>query len=136
MAKLVPRLLLIAVALFAVAGCSPSTKGEVSGTVTMDGKPVEDGMIAFFSVDRSAPTAGGRISDGRYDVVVNPGLCRVEIRVSKVVGEKKLYETADSPVRPIRAEALPPRYNDQSELQIDVKLGTNEQNYDLTTNGA
>lgn len=116
-----------------VVGCSPATKGEVSGTVSIDGTPVENGMISFYAVDGNAPTAGGRILNGKYSVEVNPGLCRVEIRVSKAVGEKKLYDTPDSPVRPILAEALPPKYNDRSELQLDVKLGDNEQDYDLTT---
>jgi hypothetical protein len=127
------RWLWIALALAAAAGCSPPTTGEVRGTVTMDGEPIENGMIAFFSADGSAPTAGGRITNGDYRVEVKPGLCRVEIRASKVVGEKKLYETADSPVRPVRAEALPPKYHDQSQLQLDVKLGDNTQNYELST---
>lgn len=120
-------------AILVFAGCAPPTTGEVRGTVSLDGVPIETGMIAFFSVDGSAPTAGGRISAGKYVVEVKPGLCRVEIRAAKVVGEKKLYETADSPVRQVRAEALPPMYNDQSQLELDVKLGDNEQDFELSS---
>jgi hypothetical protein len=51
--------------------------------------------------------------------------------VPKVVGTKKIYDTPDSPVMPITVEALPARYNEETELKIDVKPGTNTQDFHL-----
>jgi hypothetical protein len=116
-----------------ITGCSEPTVGTVSGTITVDGAPVKSGSIAFFPVDGRSSTSGAEIVDGQYTATVAPGSARVEIRVSKVVGQKKLYDTPDSPVQPIMAESLPTKYNDATELTLDVKLGENRQNYDLKT---
>lgn len=116
-----------------VQGCSKPTMGEVNGSVTVDGEPAKTGSIAFFAIDRMSPTAGGEITDGHYSARVPPGECRIEIRVSKVVGQKRLYDSPDSPVQPLFAEVLPPKFNDDSELTLDVKLGKQEQDFDLRT---
>ena len=79
------------------------------------------------------PTVGAPIVDGRYTAQVKPGLCHVQVRVSKVVGEKKLYDMPDSPIHKVMAESLPAKYNDATELQFNVQPGRNEQNYDLST---
>lgn len=111
--------------------CSRSNLGSVSGTVTVDGEPAKVGAISFFAVDGKAPTAGAQIVDGAYSAKVSPGQCMVQVRVSKIVGEKKLYDTPNSPVRKVWAEVLPARFNDNTELRLDVKLGENRQDYDL-----
>jgi hypothetical protein len=105
--------------------------GIVTGSVTVDGEPAKVGAISFFAVDGRAPTAGAPIVDGKYTAQVNPGMCMVQIRVSKVVGKKKIYDTSDSPVREVWAEILPPKYNDNTQLTLDVKLGENKQDYEL-----
>jgi hypothetical protein len=116
-----------------IPGCGAPTVGDVSGNVTVDGEPAKSGSIAFFAVDGMSSTAGGAITDGQYAVRVPPGECRIEIRVSKVVGEKKLYDAPDSPVQPILAEVLPPKYNDDSELTFDVKPGKQKHDFNLQT---
>jgi hypothetical protein len=112
-------------------GCSRSNLATVTGSVTVDGEPAKVGAISFFAVDGRAPTAGAQIVDGKFSAQVTPGLCTVQIRVSKIVGKKKVYDTPDSPVREVWAEVLPPKYNDDSQLQLDIKPGTNTQDYDL-----
>ncbi|MCC6493005.1 MAG: hypothetical protein IT424_08285 [Pirellulales bacterium] len=116
-----------------VLGCAEPTEGLVSGRVTVDGAAPASGSIAFFPADGRSGTAGAAIKDGQYAARVAPGVSKVEIRVSKVVGQKKLYDAPDSPVKPVLAELLPARYNDESELTIDVKLGENEKDWELTT---
>src|SRR5690349_10947099 len=96
-------------------GCSRSDRATVSGTVTVDGEPAKVGAISFFAVDNKAPTAGAQIVDGTYSAEVTPGMCMVQVRVSKIVGEKKLYDTPNSPVRKVWAEVLPAKYNDNTE---------------------
>ncbi len=116
-----------------VGGCKKRTTGTVSGVVTIDGTPVKTGAISFFPTNRKAATAGGEITDGQYSAEVAPGVAKVEIRVPKVVGQKKLYNTPDSPVRPIMAEVLPAKYNDETQLTVDVQLGTNQHDFPLTS---
>ena len=128
------RRLALAAALLMAAGCSGTpTKGDVAGTVTIDGVPAEQGAITFSPVDGQSATAGGTIEQGRYAAQVSPGKMKVEIRVAKVVGQRKLYDTADSPMAPIMEEVLPAKYNDATELVVEVQLGENEHNFDLTT---
>ncbi|HEY1187285.1 MAG TPA: hypothetical protein VGE74_06485, partial [Gemmata sp.] len=60
-----------AVAAFAAAvalvGCSDEPQFvDVSGTVSYEGKPVEDGAVTFVPTDGKGQTAGGTIKDGHY----------------------------------------------------------------------
>jgi hypothetical protein len=118
--------------LFAV-GCEKPTKGVVSGIVTVDDVPAKSGSIGFFPVDERSTTAGGEIVDGRYEAEVPFGKFNVEIRVPKVVGEKKLYNTPNSPIMPLLEESLPAKYNDQTVLTIDVGPGENRRDFQLST---
>jgi hypothetical protein len=126
------RQILLFIACAALVGCSRSNMGTVTGSVTVDGEPAKVGAISFFAVDGRAPTAGAPIVDGQFKAQVKPGLCIVQIRVSKVVGKKKIYDTPNSPVREIWAEVLPAKYNDNTQLKLDVKRGENPQEYALT----
>lgn len=125
------RIVCVVASLLLAVGCGDSNMGTVTGTVKVDGELPESGSIAFFPVDRKSPTTGTSIVNGAYEAKVPIGLSQVQIRVSKKVGEQKLYDTPDSPIQPVLAEVLPPKYNDQTELQIDVKPGENKQDYEL-----
>ena len=115
------------------AGCGKSNIGVVTGTVTVDGAPAKSGSIAYFPTNKKSSTAGSEIRDGSYTANVALGATKVEIRVPKVIGQKKLYDTPDSPVKQVLAESLPAKYNDQTELTLDVQPGKNRQDYDLKT---
>ncbi|QDU88922.1 hypothetical protein Pla175_23060 [Pirellulimonas nuda] len=118
-------------------GCGGPKEGFaiVRGAVIVDGAPVDAGKISFFPLGGAANPVGTGISQGKYVIEVPIGESRIEVRVSKVVGEKRLYNTPDSPVRKIFAESLPDKYNNESELQIDVKPGENTRDLDLSTSG-
>jgi hypothetical protein len=120
-----------------VSGCGDAgpPMGEVTGTVTVDGEPAQEGAISFYPTDGKSSTAGAAIKGGRYTAQVPVGESKVEIRVSKIVGHRKLYDTPDSETQPILEQVLPAKYNDQTELLIDVASGANEQNYDLESRG-
>ncbi len=121
------------IAVFLIAGCAKPTMGVVTGAVTVDGEPAKSGSIAFFPVNGKSPTAGAEIVDGEYTAQVSPGASKVEIRIPKVVGQKKLYDTPDSPTQPIVEEVLPAKYNDATELTIEVQLGDNQHDFQLET---
>ena len=121
--------------LFALVGCdSGPPMAEVKGTVTFEGKPVEEGAIRFEAVDGKSPTAGGTIKDGQYSAKVPVGAMKVAISGSKGTGKKKkLYDTPDSPEMEEKIPLLPPKYADYSktELTFEVKRGVNEKSWDL-----
>jgi hypothetical protein len=120
-------------ALIVVAGCAEPTRGFVSGTITVDGAPAKSGSIAFFPVDGKSSTTGGVITEGQYRAEVPFGAQKVEIRVPKKVGEKKAYDAPNSPMIDILAESLPAKYNDATELTLDVKPGENQKDFQLKT---
>lgn len=119
--------------LVAVVGCGGGPP-ELTGKVTLDGKPVEIGTITLTPADGKGQTAGGPIKDGAYTVADAPlGTVKVSISGQKVVGKRKLYNTPDSPEMPVTVEALPARYNQQSTLTLDVKAGKNSKDWELSS---
>jgi hypothetical protein len=117
-------------ALFVMTGCGGET--TVSGNINVDGKRLPEGSITFFPVDGKTNTAGDKIFDGRYGPVKVPvGSMKVSISAPKIKGYKKLYNTPNSPERPLFAEALPEKYNEKTELRMDVKPGPNQKDFEL-----
>jgi hypothetical protein len=121
-------------ALASVAGCAPAG-ATISGTVTLDGAPLEDANISF------VPQASGQkqaswatITGGKYAIPASAGLgtgvFRVEIRASRATGEK-----ANDPTLISTKEVVPARYNSRSELVADLKPGQNVANFDLKSKG-
>jgi hypothetical protein len=118
--------------LLALVGCGQGPKmAEVSGKVSVDGKPIEKGAITFIPENGVGPTTGGTIEEGEYAVLVPYGRMKVSISAPKVVGMKKLYNTKHSIERPVTAESLPARYNEKTELVVDVAPAKNEKNWEL-----
>ena len=118
------------VAVFAV-GCSKGRPtGDVHGTVTVNGQPVSEGAVRFIPVNGDTPATGGTIRDGKFQVQVPVAKQRVEIS-SNVVDKEKTppNATGDQIVMKI---LVPPRYNIQSELTLDVVPGLNEPDFKLT----
>ena len=80
-------ILIVAVGLVApwLLGCggAPST---VSGAVSYDGRPVDNGWITFLPVDGKGPTCGGPITVGKYQAdLLTPGKKTVQIIGVKAV---------------------------------------------------
>lgn len=116
------------------AGCGPkSDMTTVSGMVMVDGKPAEQGSISFIPVNGMTATTGAVIEEGKYVSQAPLGESKVEIRVPKIVGKKKLYDTPDSPMQEIMEEVLPPKYNEATELRFTGVEGKNEKNWELQT---
>lgn len=103
----------------------------ITGTVTVDGKAPATGAISFVAIDGLTPNTGTEIKDGKFSSEVPIGESKVEIRVPKVVGKKKLYDTPGSPEQDVMVEVLPPKFNEQTELRFTAKKGRNENNWDL-----
>jgi len=106
--------------------------GTVTGQVTFDGQPVKDGHVSFTPVDGKGQTGGAPIADGRFKAEQVPATkMKVALHGNKVIGTRKAYDTPESPVMPDVVELLPPKYNFNSELTLDVKRGSQDVKYDL-----
>jgi hypothetical protein len=115
--------------LYGVAGCSQGpTYYPVSGTVTLDGKPLEHGDIFFVDISGRYGPDPGRIEDGRFQFKAKAGKKRVQISASKIfVGGAK-----GAGGEPVPEEFLAPEYNAQSKLTGEVKPeGPNEFEFKL-----
>jgi hypothetical protein len=115
-------------------GCSQGPAvGTVTGEVTFEGQPVQKGYVIFSPSDGQSQTAGAEIVDGKFKAERVPVTkMKVELHGVKKTGKKiKAYDTPDSPVSEEEIELLPPKYNFNSELTLDVKPGTQHEKYDL-----
>lgn len=81
-----PRgLAIAAMALISLAGCGPANTA-VTGAVSYNGEPVEEGAISFRPEGGTGQSFGGRITDGRYSIEeASPGAKKVV-----VIGVKKI----------------------------------------------
>ena len=129
MVTCLPRFALILA--ICVAGCSGSKLTPVSGNVTLDGQPLAEGTIHFAPADGQAPSQAAVIKDGSYKTELNKTGYKVQIyspKPSKVVA--KLDENGPGG-GPRVEELLPPRYNIQSDLKLNISGPTTTANFEL-----
>jgi len=125
----------------ALGGCTPSGPelGQVSGVVTLDGSPLPEAFVFF------KHTNGGRIAravtdeEGKYQLnfslsnsgaIVGPNDVRISTKVEALRDDagKMIPGTG-------KKELVPKKYNQDTELKVDVQRGKNELNFDLSSAG-
>ncbi len=129
---------LLALAALSLAGCGTSSTGRcpVQGAVSYGGEPVDDGGIAFIPEGGGEMPlrATGEIHDGRYDLDSSrgpyPGKYRVEIYWFKKTG-RTLTSPSGKATREETRQAIPPKYNEKTQLEVEIKPGHNTRNFDL-----
>ena len=125
----------ICLLLVPVIGCGRSEGPKtaiVTGQVTLDGTPLDEGSINFLPSDGNGVPSGAKISAGAYRAEVPLGEKRIEIRAPKIVGQKDAYEgDPQSPKINIIEERIPLRYNAQSELKANVYATTPATDFQL-----
>jgi hypothetical protein len=98
----------------------------LSGTVSIDGKPMTKGLVRFISLDPDLPRAyGSYIKDGRYEVPVEFGItpARYQVEFSSI-GAEDLQRLLDaSGAQTDVKEEIPARFNRNTEVQIDLSAG-------------
>ena len=126
---------LISIALLASlatsAGCSASKLTPVTGLVTLDGQPLAEGTIHFAPAKGDASTQAAVIKAGSFSTELHNTNYKVQIfapKPAKVVA--KLDENGPGG-GPRVEELLPPRYNIQSELTLQVSGPTKAANFEL-----
>jgi hypothetical protein len=144
-----PRIVSILATLTAVlfiVGCGGPAAVDgrygVSGTVTLDGEPLNNGTISFSPTAQSGRGSGSVIRDSRYEIPADKGMnvgeYFVRINAAEDVGEmdgaarERLMNNPDSRKPP--KELIPAQYNDQSQHKVTITVdGPNEFNFDIAT---
>jgi hypothetical protein len=129
----------------AAAGCGAPDdelpRQAVSGRITLDGKPLERGMISFAPLGgggASPVSVGAVIREGSYSIARAGGPVPGSYRVA-IISEGGAPEAADAAPGPgelksARKEPIPARYNAATTLKADVvKGGSNTFDYELTS---
>lgn len=131
MLRRIARVCLVSVTA-ACIGCSGDGRVAVSGTVTLDGKPLDKGTIEFAPAEGAAGMlGGGMISNGEYSVPADKGLLPGTYTVRIYSAEPPSGEAADQELPPggekggypMAKDVIPPQYNSQSTLTAEVKSG-------------
>lgn len=120
-------------------GCRPAVRLPVgqgmtiaSGTVNWEGVPLEWGRVSFVPLNGTENNPDdifiAAITQGKFEVEIEPGTYRVEIRQFKDGASSGDENTPTSSV-----QVLPKKYNDKSEMTADVTSdGPNMFTFDLT----
>lgn len=110
----------------AFIGCGDSGPelGQISGTVTVDGQPVE-GLQVEFQPEQGRPAMGFTDQQGHYTVEYTAG------RAGAMLGphQVRISVPAGSQV-PVK---IPAKYNSRTELTAQVEPGSNQFDFQLST---
>jgi hypothetical protein len=130
---------LVALVCWAISGCGGRTTATVTGTVTLDGKPVPAGTVSFFASDQD-PVSVPISSDGTYTATDVPtGPVKVAVltplapseRVAGATQMKRRFGRGKPMPSTINVVSVPTKYSDpaRSGLGLDVNAGS--QPYDI-----
>jgi hypothetical protein len=135
------RLFGIYVALCAV-GCSsgPSTDysavdlSQVSGTITRDGQPLAGARVRFFAEDGLTFSHGVTDAAGRYTLQFDSAQSGTQkgkktVRITSGGGGDP-EEGEEAPAK-ASDDTIPPEYNTESKLIVDVTDSSHEFNFDI-----
>lgn len=116
-----------------ILGCGgtpkdPLKRQPVSGNVTLDGKPMDQGSISFQPLTEAGATASGAtIAAGHYKIPAESGLAPGEYRVVILSPEPEAPRSADemmnNPSTEPRKERVAPKFNTATELKVSIKEG-------------
>lgn len=126
----------VMLASLALIGCSSqSDRSRVQGDVSYNGEPVDDGGIAFVpDGGGDADRATGMIRDGHYDLDStrgpHPGKYHVEIYWNKKTG-RQITSPSGKATKDETKQAIPPKYNEHTELTVEIKPGRNTLDFNL-----
>ena len=126
---------------FCLAGCTPSSGpiGRVTGEVTFDGAPVEEGIVSFLNREQGLAaqaalgaggtfevrsSAGRGLPPGKYEVAIMPPTVKIPDTAETVGGEG--FKEVDN---------IPQKYRSavSSGLVAEVSEGTNHLEFAMTS---
>lgn len=119
-----------------LAGCGAGDGMiTISGSVTLDGEPVEDGSISLMPINGGS-MGGGLIENGYYTAKSSPGEMAVQIHAHKMVTKKNpTREEVERGLTEDSVSIIPNVYNRQSKLRITVAPDQKNFEFNLTKDG-
>ena len=120
-----------------LTGCGEiEDRGEVRGTVRLDGQPLDEGAIQFVPTEGNpGPPAWTTIRNGTFHIPAQTGPSigkhRIVVNSIKATGRKLPPPIPGSEPVDERVETIPKRYNKESTLQREIKQGENVIDLDL-----
>jgi hypothetical protein len=124
---------ILTLALGFLAGCGPAS-ATITGEVTVDGKPVENGVISYVPADGNGVPVTATILNGKYEVKTVVGKKSVQISVPVVIGRRKESNSPDAPIVELTEESLPEKYHAKTELTFEVVAGKNTKDWSVESN--
>ncbi len=138
--------LLVLLTTLLVAGCGSHDKWKegrpktyfTSGTVTLDGTPVDGAIVTFEPVDAVTGKPGTAVTDknGYFEVqTFDPGDGLTEGKHKVAIRKSQLVDASGKVVTEVNSDAalkekhlIPPRYSEtkSSKLEVDIKQETNK----------
>ena len=127
-----------------VLGCSTSSRSSVTGTVTLDGQPLDHGTLQLIPDDGNAVKvpSGAVIQNGKYSIPSDPGIPdgTYTVRISSpepTVAPPgfSIHNPGSLPppdVKPV--DRVPKEWNTESTHKIEVKKGRNSFVFNVTSN--
>ena len=116
--------------LMSVSGCGGSSDqpdlGSVSGTVTLDGKPVA-GVKVVFKPELGRPAAANTDAEGKYTLLYLDGVEGCKLGPNSV--------SFDWPPGSTNAVGIPAKYTGAEQFKFDVKPGPNTFDLKMESDG-
>jgi hypothetical protein len=150
------RMLAVAIAALGwtiASGCAPGgpTLGKVTGQVTLDGKPLPNVAVTFMPAGEGGSASGITDANGNYELthangkgtpvgknkvaVTTKQKPQESIDMSKIPSDSPEYakalEQSQSGYNVIFKEPIPEKYNVKTELEFEVKSGSQVINLEL-----
>jgi hypothetical protein len=116
--------------LLAIPGCGSSDYVPVRGTVTLGGKPLSGGTVAFKNVAQGPMGYGTIQTDGKYEAKTGSktGLMPGEYQVTVVATEQAVPKGLSEPVPKI---LTPPRYANVATSGLRYTVSATGEIYDI-----
>jgi hypothetical protein len=115
------------------AGCGGDLNlGQVAGTVTLNGQPVEGAIVLFHPRQGGSPSAAKTDTSGNYVLRYTRHEDGAEIGEHSVqISTFTQGDPDGDPPVPAVPERIPPKYNRHTELTVEVKPGSNAIDFPL-----
>ena len=118
------RRVLLVTLVVCVAGCGGGLERiPISGEVTFNGQPIEQGQIRFMpKKGTEMPATVAKVTNGKYDTSASGGVPVGEYDIWFYAYDTR-YPEASGPGAPGRPQLLPPKFNTRSEYEIAFESG-------------
>lgn len=123
-------------AILSVLGCGgEGGLGQVTGVVKLDDKPLPDASVEFTPLDGKGLTSYGKTdSTGAYYMMATRSDKGAAVGKNKVrVTTHDIHDNGGTLTN--IPEKVPTKYNQATELEVDVQSGSNTFDFDLKTAG-